>query len=78
MPATEKWTRRWSRFSLVLDDKSRYSIVDPQLYTPVDEVLIVCGKDPARVAAARTFAAFIGSPRAAQILKKHALEPLAR
>lgn len=60
--------------SLVADDKSRYTLISSELYTPIEESLVSCA-DRAHQAAAKAFVRFILSPSGAAILKRHALDP---
>jgi molybdate transport system substrate-binding protein len=61
--------------SLVANDKGHFAVVSSELYAPLEESLLVCGRDPAHAAAARAFVTFILSPHGASILKRHALDP---
>jgi molybdate transport system substrate-binding protein len=45
--------------------------VDESLHQPIDQALVVCGKDPARLARARAFAAFVAAPEGHAILRRY-------
>ena len=48
-----------------------YHLVDPSLYSEINQALVVCGKDMARQAAARGFVAFVNSPDGRVIMKRY-------
>ena len=45
--------------------------IDPALHAPIDQALVVCGKDAARTAAARGFTTFVSSPDGRSIMKRY-------
>ena len=49
----------------------KYAPVPDTLHAPIDQALVVCGKDPARLAAARAFAAFVSAPAGRAIMRKY-------
>jgi molybdate transport system substrate-binding protein len=57
--------------SLALATPGNRLDVDEKLHAPIDQALVVCGKNPARVAAARSFAAFVSSPAGRAIMRKY-------
>lgn len=45
--------------------------VDETLHAPIDQALVTCGHDAARVARARSFAAFVASPEGRNIMRRY-------
>ena len=45
--------------------------VDEKLHAPLEQALVVCGKDATRVARARSFAAFVASPDGRSIMRRY-------
>ena len=48
-----------------------YVAVDDTLYSPIDQALVTCGHDTARLARARSFAAFVASPAGRNIMRRY-------
>ena len=48
-----------------------YVAVDDTLYSPIDQALVTCGHDTARLARARSFAAFVASPDGRNIMRRY-------
>jgi molybdate transport system substrate-binding protein len=57
--------------SLAVVSDGKYVAVDESLHQPIDQALVVCGKDPARQARARAFAAFVASPAGHAIMRRY-------
>jgi molybdate transport system substrate-binding protein len=48
-----------------------YIQVPQELHAPIDQALVVCGKEPKRVAAARGFASFVATPAGRAVMRKY-------
>jgi molybdate transport system substrate-binding protein len=57
--------------SLAVVSDGEYLLVDDKLHAPIDQALVACGKDPARVEAARGFAAFVNSTEGRAVMKRY-------
>jgi molybdate transport system substrate-binding protein len=57
--------------SLAGSGDGAFTPVDAKLYTPIRQELVVCGKDPARVAIAKQLASFVTSKEGRAILAKY-------
>jgi molybdate transport system substrate-binding protein len=57
--------------SLAVVSGGKYLAVDESLHQPLDQAMVVCGQDPARLARARAFAAFVASPDGRAILRRY-------
>lgn len=56
--------------SLAVVSKGDYLVVDDGLHKPIDQAMVVCGKDPAKLARGRAFTAFVNSPEGRTIMKR--------
>jgi molybdate transport system substrate-binding protein len=57
--------------SLVSGDKGRYTLIDEALHDPIDQALVVCGKDAARRKEAAAFAKLLAAPEGRAILERY-------
>jgi molybdate transport system substrate-binding protein len=57
--------------SLAVVSDGGYVLVDDALHAPIDQALVVCGKDPERGKRARSFTAFVNSPEGRLIMKRY-------
>lgn len=57
--------------SLAVIADGGYLLIPESLHRPIDQELVVCGKDPARMARARAFAAFVNAPAGRAIMKRY-------
>ncbi|HEY2744622.1 MAG TPA: molybdate ABC transporter substrate-binding protein [Polyangia bacterium] len=57
--------------SLAVVGDGSYLLVDEALHAPIDQAMVVCAKDPGRIARARAFTAFVNSPDGRRIMKKY-------
>jgi molybdate transport system substrate-binding protein len=57
--------------SLAVVSDGGYFVVDDKLHLPIDQALVACGKDAARLARARSFAAYVNSPEGRAIMKRY-------
>jgi molybdate transport system substrate-binding protein len=48
-----------------------YIAVPDELHAPIDQALVVCGKDAGRLKAARAFAAFVASPPGRAVMRRY-------
>jgi molybdate transport system substrate-binding protein len=48
-----------------------YLAVPEELHAPIDQALVVCGKEPARLKAARAFVSFVASPAGRAIMRRY-------
>jgi molybdate transport system substrate-binding protein len=56
--------------SLAVSADGKYLLVDDKLHQPIDQAMVACGKDPARLARARAFAAFVASTQGRAIMRR--------
>lgn len=47
-----------------------YHLIDAALHAEINQAMVVCGKDPARGAAARAFTAYVSSPEGRTVMKR--------
>jgi len=57
--------------SLAVINDGDYVLVDDDLHKPIDQALVICGKDAERGKRARAFTAFVNSPEGRSIMKKY-------
>ncbi|HEX8951144.1 MAG TPA: molybdate ABC transporter substrate-binding protein [Polyangia bacterium] len=57
--------------SLAVVNEGDWLLVDDALHAPIDQALVVCGKDAERGKRARAFTAFVNSPEGRGIMKKY-------
>jgi molybdate transport system substrate-binding protein len=57
--------------SLAVINDGSYVVVDDALHAPIDQALVVCGKDAERQKRARAFTAFVNSAEGRAIMKKY-------
>jgi molybdate transport system substrate-binding protein len=57
--------------SLAVVSDGTYIPVDESLHDPIDQALVVCGKDRARLGRARAFAAFVAAPAGRAIMRRY-------
>jgi molybdate transport system substrate-binding protein len=57
--------------SLAVINDGDYLLVDDGLHKPIDQALVICGKDAERGKRARGFTAFVNSPEGRSIMKKY-------
>jgi molybdate transport system substrate-binding protein len=57
--------------SLAVINDGDYVLVDDQLHKPIDQALVICGRDAERHERARAFTAFVNSPEGRSIMKKY-------
>jgi molybdate transport system substrate-binding protein len=57
--------------SLVIAGKTPYTIVDQMLHEPIEQALVLCGKDAARLLRARAFVTTLQSPEGQAILTRY-------
>jgi molybdate transport system substrate-binding protein len=55
----------------VIHDDGDYVLVDDALHAPIDQAMVVCGRDVERNRRARAFTAFVNSPEGRTIMKKY-------
>jgi molybdate transport system substrate-binding protein len=57
--------------SLAVVNDGDYVVVDDKLHNPIDQAMVICGKDAARHKRAAAFTAFVNSPEGRAIMKKY-------
>jgi molybdate transport system substrate-binding protein len=57
--------------SLVIGGDRPYLLVDEKLHRPIEQALVICGKDPARLQQARELVALLRSSDGAAILRRY-------
>ena len=57
--------------SLAVINDGDYVLVDDGLHKPIDQALVICGKDAERGKRARAFTAFVNAPEGRAIMKKY-------
>jgi molybdate transport system substrate-binding protein len=57
--------------SLAVVNDGSYVLVEDALHAPIDQALVVCGKDAERQKRARAFTLFVNSPEGRAIMKKY-------
>lgn len=57
--------------SLAVISDGHYLMIPESQYRPIDQALVVCGRDPARRARARAFADFINTPGGRAIMRRY-------
>ena len=57
--------------SLAVVNDGEYVLVDDSLHKPIDQALVICGRDAERGKRARAFTAFVNSPEGRSIMKKY-------
>lgn len=57
--------------SLAVVSDGGYLLVDDKLHRPIDQALVICGKDGARQKRARAFEAFVNSAEGRAIMKRY-------
>jgi molybdate transport system substrate-binding protein len=57
--------------SLAVVSDGRFLVVDEALHQPIDQAMVVCGRDPTRRARARAFAAFVNSADGRAIMRRY-------
>ena len=57
--------------SLAVINDGSWVLVDDALHAPIDQALVVCGKDAERQKRARAFTLFVNSPEGRAIMKKY-------
>ena len=57
--------------SLAVINDGNFLLVDDALHAPIDQALVICGKDAERARRARAFTAFVNSPEGRAIMKKY-------
>jgi molybdate transport system substrate-binding protein len=56
--------------SLAVISDGNYTLIDEGEHKPIDQAMVVCGKDPARTQEARAFTAFVNSAGGRAIMKR--------
>jgi molybdate transport system substrate-binding protein len=57
--------------SLAVGAEGDYLSIDEGLHRPIDQALVVCGKDKERTRGARAFSAFVGSEEGRRIMRRY-------
>lgn len=57
--------------SLAVIADGGYLLIPESLHQPIDQEMVVCGKDPARMRRARAFASFVNAPAGRAIMKRY-------
>jgi molybdate transport system substrate-binding protein len=55
----------------IVTKDGEYVEIDDGMHKPIDQALVVCGKQPARLTAARGFTGFVNSPAGRAIMKRY-------
>lgn len=55
----------------VIYTDGNYLLIDKGLHQPIDQALVLCGKDHARLSIGRAFTAFVDSPEGRSIMKRY-------
>jgi molybdate transport system substrate-binding protein len=56
--------------SLAVISDGNYTLIDDAQHKPIDQAMVVCGKNPRRTQEARAFSAFVNSPAGRDIMKR--------